>query len=1640
MKTQAVVGTLLLGTLALLAGAATTFAITYTTLDDPLAPGATTEAHGISGGNIVGSYYDSSITRHGFLYNGSTYTTLDDPLGRETFPQGISGGNIVGYYFDSSFPGSDHGFLYNGSTYTKLDDPLAGPTGTYPYGISGDNIVGTYYDFSGSGAHGFLYNGSTFTTLDDPLAATGETNVYGISGNNIVGYYRDSSNAIHGFIYNGSTYTTLDDPLAAPNGNTILTGISGGNIVGNSTARSFLYNGSTYTTLDDLPGDVLGIDGNTIVGTYYDDDGNHGFVTTVPEPTSLALAAMGLLGSVIFARRRTAIVGSLRLDSLTLGTRAIWGIVALLLWPAAAHAIDFQFFYTDPAGQGFFNPIDGAQRRAAMQAAADNIGHLIAPSYGGETVNVRVTSAPDLGANVLANGKPAFYYDSFSSSSPLVPDTHYPKALANFLHGGDVDPGHDDIIVNVNTSQPFYYGTDGVVPGGKYDLVTVATHELIHGLGFLDSFRQQGGYGVFGDGTYDSNSGRSGLPTIFDRYVNLDNNGDNRVVALETDNRVAALTSNNLYWFGLNGRSGTSDGDFPQLFAPNPFQAGSTGGHTNIANDLMFPSTNPGASLKPSAVDRGILRDMGWDISVYAATVDWTPAGADNKASTLSNWSQEPHPGDALTFKNNAAGVFDVRMDLQLYQVERMTFTVVAPAYTLRFSSYTSYDFTGFGIENQGAVAHTFVLESHADQFSSINIGSAALMSFRNAATASNSIFEVHGGYRVPQHSPTDHYDQFDGAEIDFYNTATAASATFNIQGGAGDGANNTYGRVNFLNTASAGSAIINNQPGRQGQALSGQIVAGFGGRTVFYNSASANSATVNNIGQNAAYPGGSAGITNFHDTSTAGHATFHNQGATAAGFGIGVGGGTQFFDHSTAGTSTLFNEATTITYGGGNTYFGDDSTAGNAVIENQTAASSYGQGTTTFYVRSTAGNAVINNRGLSGGGNGGVSAVTMFHDDATAGFATIHNWGGPDTGGRTEFYERSTAGSAHIILEPGGSGGTILFQDSSNAGVAHLDASADGLYGSIIDFKSQSTAASAVIDLGSNVNGRFLRFWDNASAGSATINTGSNNTVQFYNNSTAANANITMGSNSSLTFNGSYSGPPTTTAANSIIFLVGGSGYGVGGSSAGFYNYSTAANAVIVVGGASADDGYASGATLAFGSGSDAGNAAIVVKASPFAGRPGGQLFFNGGTAPNAHINAEAGSFIYPIDNVGYFPGGTFIGSLAGAGTISLGANQLTFGGLGDSTAFSGPITGYGGSFTKIGAGVFTYSGASSNTGLTTVKEGTLSMNGTMTGPVEVKAGATLQGTGTFGGNVTVDAGGTLSPGNSPGLLTVGSLTLGSGSQFNVELGGTARGSQYDAVDSTGSVSLGGALNILLVNGFVPALGNSFDILHGGSESGAFSSVNLPALFSQMAWNTTKLYSTGVLTVIDGNYLPGDVDRDSHVTAADVSALMSALSDLSAYQSTHGPGGGALTNQQLLQVADFTNDNLVTNTDLQSLIVYLANNAGALPAPGGGSVAAVPEPAAVILMVLALPALALVSRPKSQSLIALPQTGNNVGTARLLDLRTALVRPSPRSQPSGPVWISWSVLCADRVYAVVCRSRYRPPAICVGVDRPAPT
>ena len=264
-----------------------------------------TYATGIYGSNIVGYYIGANGSTFGFLYNGNTYTPLEDPLAfGDTTPSGISGANIVGSYANDSF----HGFLYSGGTYTTLSyfDGLYG--NAHANGISGNNIVGSFPDDSGT--HGFLYNGNTHTTLDDPnsfatyefgyLWSGADTVANGILGGAIVGTYWitsfDSVGTPHGFFYTNGNYTTLDAPNAS--GGTFANGIDGGNIVGyytDSATHGFLYNGASYTTLDDPMSAgstyALGISGGATVG-YYIDSSNvaHGFIATLTTNFTFSIA------------------------------------------------------------------------------------------------------------------------------------------------------------------------------------------------------------------------------------------------------------------------------------------------------------------------------------------------------------------------------------------------------------------------------------------------------------------------------------------------------------------------------------------------------------------------------------------------------------------------------------------------------------------------------------------------------------------------------------------------------------------------------------------------------------------------------------------------------------------------------------------------------------------------------------------------------------------------------------------------------------------------------------------------------------------------------------------------------------------------------------------------------------------------------------------------------------------------------------------------------------------------------------------------------------------------------------------------------------------------------------------------------
>jgi dipeptidyl aminopeptidase/acylaminoacyl peptidase len=212
--------------------------------------------------------------------------------------------------------------------------------------------------------------------------------------------------------------------------------------------------------------------------------------------------------------------------------------------------------------------------------------------------------------------------------------------------------------------------------------------------------------------------------------------------------------------------------------------------------------------------------------------------------------------------------------------------------------------------------------------------------------------------------------------------------------------------------------------------------------------------------------------------------------------------------------------------------------------------------------------------------------------------------------------------------------------------------------------------------------------------------------------------------------------------------------------------------------------------------------------------------------------------------------------------------------------------IAGAGGLANRASGEVTVLPGASHVLNATLANQGTVTLDGGLTvnrasaqhlnaGLITVAAGQTLTITGgTFtnaagnpnlqippgiiGGEGTLDVSGTtfvndgtVAPGFSPGLLSLTGAYPGSPtSLLDIELGGTAAGTEYDRLAVSGAAALDGALNVTLVNGFTPGLGDQFTILTYGSMSGAFRSVLLPTLPLGLLWQTATNPTSMVLSV----------------------------------------------------------------------------------------------------------------------------------------------------------------------------------------------
>lgn len=222
---------------------------------------------------------------------------------------------------------------------------------------------------------------------------------------------------------------------------------------------------------------------------------------------------------------------------------------------------------------------------------------------------------------VLASAGPTQLVRNFPNA-PFV-DTDFAIAIAEKIAKRDLNtPGAPDIAVTINSAVDWhapFNDQEGI--GRKFDLGTILLHEIIHGLGFFDSFNfdEETGQGILGAFT------NGNVPVSFDKgIVNRDNEAlvDLPSPSLELGDE---LTSDGLF---MRSRS-FPEGAAPKIFAPVSWQGGSSIAHldertySGTRNALLTPSFMRAELIYfPGDLTLDILGDIGWVV----ARLNHTPA------------------------------------------------------------------------------------------------------------------------------------------------------------------------------------------------------------------------------------------------------------------------------------------------------------------------------------------------------------------------------------------------------------------------------------------------------------------------------------------------------------------------------------------------------------------------------------------------------------------------------------------------------------------------------------------------------------------------------------------------------------------------------------------------------------------------------------------------------------------------------------------------------------------------------------------------------------------------------------------------------------------------------------------------------
>ncbi|UII22804.1 T9SS type A sorting domain-containing protein [Fulvivirga ligni] len=334
-------------------------------------------------------------------------------------------------------------------------------------------------------------------------------------------------------------------------------------------------------------------------------------------------------------------------------------------------------------GEGFT-----PEAKAAFQYAVDIWSSII-----NSPVTIRIDASwQPLSEGVLGSAGWATAFRGFDGA--LVNGVWYPVALAEKMAGRDLnDTNSPDIVASFSSTFNWYLGTDGNPGSGQYDLVSVVLHEIGHGLGFVDSFNYQDGFGFYGLGS------GAAFPFIFDTYVSDPSKA--RLIDSFSNGSEGlgdALTSQAVIFDSpISEQKGIIN---VELYAPEIWDPGSSIAHLNESkyngtpNSLMTPQIGPREIMhNPGPITLNMFADMGWKYtyinhSKHPNTEDIT---SDNYTITTTITSDTDYDEESITLHYSTDG-FNTESTVTMTATENGgEFEAQIPSLKLSGQSYAYY-------------------------------------------------------------------------------------------------------------------------------------------------------------------------------------------------------------------------------------------------------------------------------------------------------------------------------------------------------------------------------------------------------------------------------------------------------------------------------------------------------------------------------------------------------------------------------------------------------------------------------------------------------------------------------------------------------------------------------------------------------------------------------------------------------------------------------------------------------------------------------------------------------------------------------------------------------------------------------------